>query len=63
MKLLSEKENVVFKGFFVFFNFYSAHAVIEIVITRSKTTLKYWMMMEKYPYLKEEVGGLIPGST
>jgi hypothetical protein len=24
-------------------------------------TLNYWMMMEKYPNLKEEVGTLIPG--
>ena len=24
-------------------------------------TLKYWMMVERYPNLKEQVGGLIPG--
>ena len=24
-------------------------------------TLNYWMMEERYPNLKEEVGGLIPG--
>ena len=24
-------------------------------------TLNYWMMVERYPDLKEEVGGLIPG--
>jgi hypothetical protein len=24
-------------------------------------TLKYWMMVEKYPNLKVEVGNLIPG--
>jgi hypothetical protein len=27
---------------------------------RSKMTLKYQMMVERYPNLKEEVGGLIP---
>ncbi len=27
----------------------------------SKTTLNYWMMVERYPNLKEEVGGLILG--
>ena len=27
----------------------------------SETTLKYWMMVERYPNLKEEVGGSIPG--
>jgi hypothetical protein len=26
----------------------------------SKTTLNYRMMLERYPNLKEEVGGLIP---
>jgi len=26
----------------------------------SKTTLNYWMMMERYPNLKEKVGSLIP---
>ena len=26
----------------------------------SKTTLNYWMMVERYPNLKEEVGSLIP---
>jgi hypothetical protein len=26
----------------------------------SETTLNYWMMVERYPNLKEEVGGLIP---
>ena len=25
-----------------------------------KTTLKYWMMVERYPNLKKEVGGSIP---
>ena len=24
-------------------------------------TFKYWMMVERYPNLKEEVGGSIPG--
>jgi hypothetical protein len=24
-------------------------------------TLNYWMMVERYPKLKEEVGGSIPG--
>ena len=24
-------------------------------------TLNYWMMVERYPNLKEEVGGSIPG--
>ena len=27
----------------------------------SKTTLNYWMMVERYPNIKEEVGGSIPG--
>jgi len=27
----------------------------------SKTTLNYWMMVERYPNLKEEVGRSIPG--
>ena len=27
----------------------------------SETTLNYWMMVERYPNLKEEVGGSIPG--
>ena len=27
----------------------------------SETTLNYMMMVERYPYLKEEVDGLIPG--
>ena len=27
----------------------------------SKTTLNYWMMVERYPNPKEEVGGSIPG--
>ena len=27
----------------------------------SETTLNYWRMMERYPNLKEEVGGSIPG--
>ena len=27
----------------------------------SKTTLNYWMMVERSPNLKEEVGGSIPG--
>ena len=27
----------------------------------SETTLNYWMMVERCPNLKEEVGGLIPG--
>jgi len=26
----------------------------------SETTLNYWMMVERYPNLKEEVGGSIP---
>ena len=26
----------------------------------SKATLNYWMMVERYPNLKEEVGGSIP---
>jgi hypothetical protein len=26
----------------------------------SKMTLNYWMMVERYPNIKEEVGGLIP---
>ena len=33
-----------------------------MVGNRSKTTLNYWMMVERYPNLKEEVGGSIPGS-
>ena len=28
----------------------------------SVMTLNYWMMVERYPNLKEEVGGSIPGS-
>jgi hypothetical protein len=28
---------------------------------RSKMTLNFWMMVERYPNLKEEVGGSIPG--
>jgi hypothetical protein len=27
----------------------------------SETTLNYWMMLERYPNLKEEVGGSNPG--
>ena len=27
----------------------------------SETTLNYWMMVERYPNLKDEAGGLIPG--
>ena len=27
----------------------------------SETTLNYWMMVARYPNLKEEVGGSIPG--
>ena len=36
---------------------------MAITITRiwSKTTLKCWMMVDRYPNLKEEVGGSIPG--
>ena len=26
-----------------------------------ETTLNYWMLVERYPNLKEEVGGSIPG--
>ena len=33
----------------------------NISIVWSMTTLNYWMMVERYPNLKEEVGGLIPG--
>ena len=29
--------------------------------TWSETTLNYWMMVEGYPNIKEEVGCLIPG--
>ena len=32
-----------------------------VTISWSKTTLNYWMMVERYPNLKEEVGGSIPG--
>ena len=28
---------------------------------RSEMTLYYWMMVERYPNLKEEVGGTFPG--
>ena len=28
---------------------------------RSESTLNDWMMVEKYPNLKEEVGGWVPG--
>ena len=34
---------------------------MEEVVPWSKTTLHYWMMAERYPSLKEEVGGSIPG--
>ena len=30
-------------------------------MTWSKMTLNCWMMVERYPNLKEEVGGSIPG--
>ena len=32
----------------------------KLVILWSEMTLKYWMMVERYPKLKEEVGGSIP---
>ena len=28
----------------------------------SETTLNYWMMVERFPNLKEDVGGSMPGS-
>jgi hypothetical protein len=31
------------------------------VVFRSEMTLNYWMMMERYSNLKEEVDGSIPG--
>ena len=34
--------------------------VIEVCHVTSKTTLNYWKMVERYPNLKEEVGGSIP---
>jgi hypothetical protein len=30
-------------------------------LTGSETTLNYWMMVDKYPNFKKEVGNLIPG--
>jgi hypothetical protein len=39
--------------------------LIEIPVLPSPTsdemTLNYWMIVERYPNLKEEVGGSIPG--
>ena len=32
----------------------------EMVTVWSETTLNYWMIVERYPNLKEEVGGSIP---
>ena len=32
----------------------------EIVITWPETTLNYWMVVHRYPSLKEEIGGSIP---
>ena len=37
-------------------------ASLETLQLWSKTTLNNWMMVERYPNLKEEVGSLIPGS-
>ena len=36
-------------------------AALEREITWSKVTLNYWMMVERHPNLKEEIGGSIPG--
>jgi hypothetical protein len=33
---------------------------MRVLEGRFKTTLNYWMMMERYQDLKEEVGGSIP---
>jgi hypothetical protein len=43
------------------FDFEDFPKALDLVIDWSETTLNYWMMMERYPNLKEEVGGLIPG--
>ena len=40
--------------FFMFLSFYS------YFILWSETTLNYWMMVERCPYIKEEVGGSVP---
>jgi hypothetical protein len=34
--------------------------VFKVPRLRSKMTLNYWMMMERYPNLKKVVGNLIP---
>ena len=34
---------------------------LECNTSWSKTTLNYWMMVERYPNLKEEVGSSFPG--
>jgi len=43
--------------------FFGAHIhillIIKVMILWSEMTLNCWMMMERYPNLKEEVGGLI----
>ena len=36
-------------------------ATPKVVEVWSETTLNYWMMVERYPNLKEEVGNSIPG--
>jgi hypothetical protein len=38
------------------------YEIVSIVSKQnmSKMTLNYWMMVERYPNIKEEVGGLIP---
>ena len=43
-----------------------AHAYRQVNRSKSKrlwseTTLNYWKMLKRYPNLKEEVGGMIPG--
>ena len=30
----------------------------QVIIKKSETTLNYWMMVERYPNLKEEVSDL-----
>ena len=33
----------------------------DSLLALCKSTLNYWMMVERYPNFKEEVGGSIPG--
>jgi len=42
-------------------HFTSSHVLLQKLYRWSEMTLNYWMIVERYPNLKDEVGGSIPG--